>query len=110
MRISDWSSDVCSSDLVVGQVSDYHIGGIEKLVGDEAVGHEPRARDTLMIDRQPGNVRDVRLGVLSLGRHDRGHCPFGQLRAVQEQMEVAMLVCITEIGRASCRDRVCQYV
>src|SRR3546814_5984637 len=79
MRISDWSSDVCSSDLVeldlledaqdgiAGNDMKMHIGIdhhqheiVDALIGDEAAEH-------------------------SLNRRD-------------------------QIGRASCRERVCQYV
>src|SRR3546814_3048442 len=62
MRISDWSSDVCSSDLQVGTQG------------------------------LPGR----RQAALAQGGADAG----GQVRAVAQQ----------EIGRASCRERVCQYV
>src|SRR3546814_1277042 len=66
MRISDWSSDVCSSDLIAQ--ADH--GG---LVGD-LLAVEPCAA---ALDQAPGFT----------------------LRGRK-----------TEIGRASCRERVCQYV
>src|SRR3546814_10441876 len=66
MRISDWSSDVCSSDLrLVGP-------GVDVLHEDVATLH---VVDELLVEPlEPGFVD--------------GH----------------------EIGRASCRERVCQYV
>src|SRR3546814_5981866 len=83
MRISDWSSDVCSSDLVrleafvvlahddqvdvVVQAADAGIGAGRAHVGKEI---EVLAQDRMRVDR---------------------------LRQLQ-------------IGRASCRERVCQYV
>src|SRR3546814_7848843 len=74
MRISDWSSDVCSSDLL--QRGDHlgaagvagvavEVGAGEAVAGEEAVDHRPHA-----LADEGGN----------------------------------------EIGRASCRERVCQYV
>src|SRR3546814_3665477 len=78
MRISDWSSDVCSSDLL----------GAANLV---AVEH--RALDDLVRtdDRDLGPV-DHRSRCDAAERAERGD---RQRR---------------EIGRASCRERVCQYV
>src|SRR3546814_4965772 len=67
MRISDWSSDVCSSDLVEG-------------------------------DRQAGLAAAEIGPVQFVGRGCRAVARIG---AEQPRLE---------IGRASCRERVCQYV
>src|SRR3546814_2897712 len=73
LRISDWSSDVCSSDL----------GAIVGMPAGKRLGLEAKARPCLLqsqaeihglVDEQP------------LGEAD------------------------AQIGRASCRERVCQYV
>src|SRR3546814_8403942 len=78
MRTSDWSSDVCSSDL------DVHL-----VAGDET--QEARAA--------------ARLGRRELQRHHDlallEHVPPGSGAEVLDG---------DEIGRASCRERVCQYV
>src|SRR3546814_10447741 len=82
MRISDWSSDVCSSDLHLGR-------------GAQAVGRDGVDRRWPRQDR-PGrrdNAGD---------RRDQGLC---ELPGSGERGAVA-----AEIGRASCRERVCQYV
>src|SRR3546814_20436873 len=86
MRISDWSSDVCSSDLRLHQ----------RVVVDGLVGAQEDAL-LLVVARGPvecraeGVLRDRRIaerpGVVGLDR--------------QEYLQ---------IGRASCRERVCQYV
>src|SRR3546814_2955148 len=65
MRISDWSSDVCSSDLYAHRPRS-DIGG----VGGAIVGRDGDHMRALLL------------------RRDRGQ----------------------QIGRASCRERVCQYV
>src|SRR3546814_8514833 len=70
MRISDWSSDVCSSDLRAATSLDGHIPGLP-LHGVALTGPLPHRIKRL----QP-------------------------LRRLQ----------VAEIGRASCRERVCQYV
>src|SRR3546814_10088449 len=67
MRISDWSSDVCSSDLGGGAL------------------HRPRPR------RNDADLRGTRR--------------FARLRPGGDSARRA-----DEIGRASCRERVCQYV
>src|SRR3546814_7806737 len=71
MRISDWSSDVCSSDLGPRRGLDLH-----ELLGSEDEGH--------LVGEAAEPVDAV---------HQRGDLRVG-----------------AEIGRASCRARVCQYV
>src|SRR3546814_11539068 len=93
MRISDWSSDVCSSDLR-GHVRDFlqqvHVLGVpgELEVADH--GREWRAAEgavLLLVDF----LEQLRLV---------------EVRGVLEVLDQFLL----EIGRASCRERVCQYV
>src|SRR3546814_3472373 len=97
MRISDWSSDVCSSDLEAG--AETQAGGIL----DEGA----------LVDRAE---QAAALQVGCHHRHDVGAelllflhlaVEFGQ-RDRQRLHEA--LVDIDEIGRASCRESVCQYV
>src|SRR3546814_2571490 len=68
MRISDWSSDVCSSDLTK---------------------HNARPRDRRWAVLPKENTMSLRIGVVGTGALGRHHA---------------------QIGRASCRERVCQYV
>src|SRR3546814_19477752 len=91
MRISDWSSDVCSSDL--------------------AEGAEQHDRD-----RDGGNDRGA--PVLQEQEHDEEH-EHDRLdqrvdhlldRKADERGRVVREGDLDEIGRASCRARVCQYV
>src|SRR3546814_5219385 len=83
MRISDWSSDVCSSDLGVF-ARDGQMGGLGDLAttteGDPIDGH------------------DHRLGKGFEARRHRLAAP----HKVPHRY--------VQIGRASCRERVCQYV
>src|SRR3546814_3676290 len=71
MRISDWSSDVCSSDLVCEQAVDHSALGVVRPIAKAL--HE--------------------VGVL--------------VALVDERLERSLPA---QIGRASCRERVCQYV
>src|SRR3546814_8876909 len=84
MRISDWSSDVCSSDL------------------------------PLSSGLSCGQHRDVVIGQLAVAGHQDQvfGLRLGDQHAVEgvamQQRQVA--VGGDKIGRASCRERVCQYV
>src|SRR3546814_11914155 len=91
MRISDWSSDVCSSDL---------------------------CRSTVL---SSCDVNEKDGPSTSSGRTDRSIFsasprepkPLRTLRSRRESYDVASLLFLTgrfKIGRASCRERVCQYV
>src|SRR3546814_4131343 len=88
MRISDWSSDVCSSDLV------------QTIKGDIG-GHE--VKGYLLTDSATKQVLMIDTGYNAK-----------QMLATIAQRELTLIgVCLThghEIGRASCRERVCQYV
>src|SRR3546814_7624743 len=82
MRISDWSSDVCSSDLGVEAVRGRDVDRrLRPAFGRRAFKLEDEG--------EHGGDRDEQF----LGDHPAG--------ARGE---------INEIGRASCRERVCQYV
>src|SRR3546814_11957491 len=78
MRISDWSSDVCSSDL-----------RLEEEDGDE--GGRRDGVEGAVLQRASADA-DHRLD------HHRQH---GRFDAEEQGLP---------IGRASCRERVCQYV
>src|SRR3546814_5265849 len=83
MRISDWSSDVCSSDLLVDESDDRH--------RTQAAHLEQFQR--LRLDALRG-----------VDHHHRAvDCGEGAIGILAE-----ILVPRREIGRASCRERVCQ--
>src|SRR3546814_14223110 len=95
MRISDWSSDVCSSDLLAAP-------------GDRCVpGGRPGQS---VLDRLRLALEQADLEILGLvdrfavGLHDA-------IGGAQHQLahSDALEVEVVEIGRASCRERVCQY-
>src|SRR3546814_14254408 len=129
MRISDWSSDVCSSDLV-------HIKQFDR----------PTTRNDFLVTIAPAEPQQI-IGdsfrqhshIIAIGIHAQGSVPLGKLGAVRSMDQWHMGVyrlrpthCANErelaegvvemviapdnmrnahkIGRASCRERVCQYV
>src|SRR3546814_4706630 len=92
MRISDWSSDVCSSDLTTRRES----GMTSDLFEDER-------RDLVLADRAvllAGFALPVEAALIDALDRVAARAPFRHM--------------ITpggfQIGRASCRERVCQYV
>src|SRR3546814_7934675 len=98
MRISDWSSDVCSSDLHLGDLAQ---GRVRLLRG----GRVDAGADTttLRAVRQRGRIALVGLGAARLAHQlvDRCHSLLGTRWLAGET---------AQIGRASCRERVVQYV
>src|SRR3546814_15814699 len=99
MRISDWSSDVCSSDLRDEPLClaglDHRRLGIGR--HDEATAGPGDAADVFRVEHRAGADKGFRAA--SLG--ERGDA-LERLRRVQRHLD--------QIGRASCRERVCQYV
>src|SRR3546814_19761940 len=107
MRISDWSSDVCSSDLTTGVFLLMFVRRFEPEAGAVSV----------VIDGRPVAAAEGELLAAVLLRTP----PFtarttpvsGSLRAPYCLMGVCfdcLAVVDGEIGRASCRVRVCQSV
>src|SRR3546814_18860365 len=108
MRISDWSSDVCSSDLGFGRVGEARLqlaSGAESESLDRIVDLliEAREREALALSEEPFITR---LGVERLAVDEE---------EVAEELAVGLGVLVDlerqlTIGSASCRERVCQYV
>src|SRR3546814_8955446 len=86
MRISDWSSDVCSSDL------------IDTSLPDPTDLPDPAAESTVLLFDLDGTITDSFAGIENSFRH-----ALDTVGTPQPDQSV-------EIGRASCRERVCQYV
>src|SRR3546814_8276212 len=100
MRISDWSSDVCSSDLVL--IASRHGSDIACAI---AAAYIVRSKHLTMEEamRYIMNARpSAKYDVLDVERLSSviDPCYFG------EQIVQA----ISQLGRAACRERVCQYV
>src|SRR3546814_2215108 len=88
-RISDWSSDVCSSDLLLG-----FLGAQQFVLGLLALRH---------VAERPGHAVDMaaRVAQAEAARVDP---------AVGAVVAAHAVHVVIEIGRASCRERVWQYV
>src|SRR3546814_958265 len=87
MRISDWSSDVCSSDLHGVQAeARRHLGGAPGALGDDHEVHDHQDAEDDDADDEVAAHHEAAEGL--------DHLAGG----------------VGEIGRASCRERVGQYV
>src|SRR3546814_12231443 len=100
MRISDWSSDVCSSDLP-----------------DKAIDlvDESASRLRMVVDSKPEEIDELDRRLVQM-KIEENALQKESDKASKERLEklsgeIKTLEAKTaEIGRASCRERVCQYV
>src|SRR3546814_18597584 len=97
MRISDWSSDVCSSDLRVAFEDAARVFFDPNRL-DRHDGREDYGEDRFLTI---GLVGTVELAVVYTVRGDSIRIISARKAESNERHE---------IGRASCRERVCQYV
>src|SRR3546814_12562559 len=99
MRISDWSSDVCSSDLLIQQIQETGLANRISLPGrTEQPWQEMVKADIFVLTSQVEGFPNVLLEAMALGRACvTVDCPSGPRELSQD-----------EIGRAACRERVCQ--
>src|SRR3546814_17186410 len=107
MRISDWSSDVCSSDLLVAGRSGgrgiWRVLDISGRVNLSGGGNDPTP-----IQGAPRAQSHLAWCWLSV--NDLQLQLFGCVRPSREGGRTEMLMHEGQIGRASGRERVCQYV
>src|SRR3546814_8887742 len=113
MRIRDWSSDVCSSDLFAKRKSVAAI--LKEVMTNEA---------SVLMDSDASNkAADADMALQELGADHAGIAyvtatltvwdkdpaiAAEKLRLAEKVIQGRDFTC-TEIGRASCRERVCQY-
>src|SRR3546814_14308008 len=115
MRISDWSSDVCSSDLVARILSKTPA----EFIGSDIVGHAFEAlgnsaiRDIHVLGRRgPHQIAMTPKELGELG-HLEAAAPHVDIADFPPEGDDALLepgMRKSEIGRASWRERVVQYV
>src|SRR3546814_2141958 len=98
MRISDWSSDWCSSDL---------LGPVCEMTGNGGVNEEPRLIAAMLVraEQRIARHRSRPRRDHQPGQMDEGTATFDQ----RDRIRVDGLDAV-ELGSAACRERVCQYV
>src|SRR3546814_20195093 len=98
MRISDWSSDVCSSDLFLGagQLGDgRRLAGARRRLAGLPARIAPEAEGALALQQATARFGEAEAAVAAdVEAEDAGGDPLAEDR---------------EIGRASGRGEVCQY-
>src|SRR3546814_9629550 len=106
MRISDWSSDVCSSDL---RGTFTHLNLANNLISDEGVEvliNELKTHELL----EELNLSDNKISNKGLADLSILVKELRKLRCLNISKNYGPSQEILEIGRASCRERVCKYV
>src|SRR3546814_20603654 len=117
MRISDWSSDVCSSYLDRKRVTVMHnqrsisskSDRAQRLQGIQALSIEDLVNCEMFFRQNSADVDAIAKTLISKGGPDG----FRVLHHIFPDSPRDMndnFVALAQIGRASCRDRVCQYV
>src|SRR3546814_14851613 len=106
MRISDWSSDVCSSDLLLADALHLvavAVGELRPALGGQALHPADPARIELTAEVVVEEFLAVDAAALGHAQH---LALVGQQAAVQA---VELVDKLLPIGRAACRTRVWQY-
>src|SRR3546814_12344555 len=111
MRISDWSSDVCSSDLLNVVGFGWLVPLLKIAAGDHPRHQLRELRQQLLIPL----VGIAAFLALWAGLAPQVHTSLGAIPGPAQVWEQAVNLyqdpmADREIGRASCRARVCQYV
>src|SRR3546814_7370850 len=97
MRISDWSSDVCSSDLYMSEAESCdHI--VLMFAGRVVADASPESLEK-NLENEVGHLMEFITSD-----------PTNALGLVTSVFPEALAYGSRKIGRASCRERVCQYV
>src|SRR3546814_10325921 len=97
MRISDWSSDVCSSDLAEEGLRRYGFHGLSyEFIAGALSDYDGAAATGRTVVAHLGNGASL--------------CALADGRSHACTMGFSTLDGLIKIGRASCRERVCQYV
>src|SRR3546814_16554834 len=111
MRISDWSSDVCSSDLeLLKACADYPGAGNSRRITFEYVmlkdknDSDEDAREMVRLIKQYGLHAKVNLIPFNPWHGSPYAC------STPERVRAFTSLILKELGRATCRERVGQYV
>src|SRR3546814_4609344 len=100
MRISDWSSDVCSSDLFYNP-----------MIGDLRTLEIPVIAAVNGVAAGAGSSLALACDLVLAARSASFVQAFSRIGLIPDAGGSALLPrLVGQIGRASCRERVCQYV
>src|SRR3546814_18837697 len=106
MRMSDWSSDVCASDLLLDPVARQRPAGMERIAVAAERMPRDRQEDALLVLPDVRHLVDEQPLV--------GQRRIGEIVAIERasgvEMDAARGRHDDEIGRVSCRESVSKYV
>src|SRR3546814_9789339 len=112
MRISDWSPDVCSSDLLLTatplQNSLLELFGLSTLIDGHLFGDINAFR--AQYASVAGSITDLRQRLSGFCKRTLRNEVTEYIRYTERRTITRPFTPSDEIGRASCRERVCQYV
>src|SRR3546814_8981355 len=107
MRISDWSSDVCSADLS----REARACETVAVVGESGCGKSTFAKVLMGLETATdGEVMFNGKDIAQEQVQKRSPQQVGSMQMVFQNPFDTLNPSHSEIGRASCRERVCQYV
>src|SRR3546814_2084804 len=107
MRISDWSSDVCSSDLGGGLFCSCPAAGLPPFKGGWPMQGRPARGDGTGMNRKQRRAQEKIASKAVPGQPAMDPARRAALLDANRLNDQALDL---QIGRASCRERVCQYV
>src|SRR3546814_8787077 len=112
MRISDWSSDVCSSYLPAVGLLHQPLERVGAAIGAMRCEGQDAVVAPAALARELGDGHKLDRG--DAGPHEMvqpaAHAVEGAILGEGPDMQLGDHRFLPEIGRASCRERVCQYV
>src|SRR3546814_17199552 len=112
MRISDWSSDVCSSDLGIARDKQLRDAVIEAIL-DNLSGTLPRDSRVITIAfTSPDPALAARIANTYTSEFIKSNLQrkFNSTSYAPDFLSQQLGEAKAKIGRASCRERVCKYV
>src|SRR3546814_14832194 len=118
MRISDWSSDVCSSDLPLMNLGDVRDKTVPKMTMVSPPSHGGCVSTRTFIPHRCHATIGV-FGAISVATAcllpgspaaEVAAIPGGASKKLSVEHPTGALDVIIKIGEAACRERVCQYV
>src|SRR3546814_3105407 len=111
LRIIDWSADVCSSDLVL---VDPKMSGLPPfLVEDSGVNSGfmiAQVTAAALVSENKSLAHPASVDTIPTSANQEDHVSMATHGARKARTVTGNAAGVIEIGRASCRERVCQYV
>src|SRR3546814_18482056 len=114
MRISDWSSDVCSSDLLAARANKRVVTMADFESAKDKVMMGAERRSMVMSEEDKEMTAYHEAGHALVGMFVPGNDPLHKVTIIPRGRALGVTMNLPApdrytIGRASCREKVCQY-